>query len=288
MRLSELWRTTTFRLSLLYGLLFTVGAVALLAMVYVRSAVYLTHRVDDILAVEAAAQMRVPAERLKPTIDDALLINGRNSVFALFAADRTRETGNLTTLPAGLEPGGRPIEMSPTPDFPAAARLIARQLPSGEILVVGRDINQLREIRRIIASALIWSGVLIVVVGLASGIALSLGPLRRLRLLQEAGHDIASGNLKRRMPSSARGDELDMFAGTVNYMLSEVERLMSEVKASSETIAHDLRTPLTRARAQLARLEKSRQVDPADIARVIAELDEVLERFIAILRISEI
>ncbi len=288
MRLSEIWRTTTFRLSLLFGLLFAVGTVALLAMVYLRSAVYLTHRVDDILAAEASAQMRERPEALRPTIEAALTINGRNSVFALFSPTGAHEAGNLQNLPKDLEPQGRPVEISATPEFPASARLIARRLPSGEILVVGRDINQLREIRHIIASALIWSGVLTILAGLASGIALSLGPIRRLRLLQEAGHDIASGNLKRRMPSSSRGDELDMFAGTVNYMLSEVERLMSEVRASSETIAHDLRTPLTRARAQLARLEKSRQVEPGDIARVTAELDEVLERFIAILRISEI
>jgi signal transduction histidine kinase len=288
MRFSEVWRTSTFRLSILYGLLFAVGTVALLAMVYVRSAVYLTHRVDDILAAEAAAQMSETPDRLKPTIDAALIINGRNSVLALFAADGTRETGNLSAMPKGLQPGGRSVEMGVTPDFPASARLIAKRLPSGEILVVGRDINQLREIRRIIASALIWSGVLIIVAGLACGVALSLGPLRRLRALQAAGHDIAGGNLKRRMPASARGDELDMFADTVNYMLGEVERLMSEVKTSSETIAHDLRTPLTRARAQLHRLEQAPSVTPDDIGRVTAELDEVLERFIAILRISEL
>lgn len=288
MRFSEVWRTSTFRLSLLYGALFTVGAVALLAMVYVRSAVYMTHRVDDILAAQAAAEMRVPARELKPTLDAALITNGRNSVFALFAADGAHEVGNLAALPHGLEPGGRPVEMSPTPEFPAAARLIARRLPSGEILVVGRDINQLREIRRIIASALIWSGLLMILAGLAGGAAFSLGPIRRLRELQAASHDIAAGDLNRRMPASARGDELDMFAGTVNYMLGEVERLMGEAKASSETIAHDLRTPLTRARAQLHRLEQAEQVTSEEIGRVTAELDEVLERFIAILRISEL
>lgn len=288
MRFSEVWRTSTFRLTILYGLLFAVGTVALLAMVYVRSAVYLTHRVDDILAAEASAQMSEAPERLKPTINAALVINGRNSVLAVFAPDGTRETGNLVALPKGLQPDGRPVEMGVTPDFPASARLIARRLPSGEILVVGRDINQLREIRRIIASALIWSGVLIIVAGLACGVALSLGPIRRLRLLQAANHDIAAGDLKRRMPTSKRGDELDMFAGAVNYMLGEVERLMSEVKTSSETIAHDLRTPLTRARAQLHRLEQAPKVTPDEIGQVTAELDEVLERFIAILRISEL
>jgi signal transduction histidine kinase len=288
MRLSEVWRTTTFRLTLLYGLLFALGIGALLAMVYLRTAVYLTQRVDRILDAEATAEMAVPRAALRQTLDDALILNGRTSVFALFAADGTRITGNLRALPEGLTPAGRPVEAAATPEFGASARLLARRLPSGEILVVGRDIDQLREIRRIIASALIWSGIFIIVVGLACGVALSLGPLRRLRELQNAGHDIASGDLKRRMPSSKHGDELDMFAGTVNYMLGEVERLMAEVKTSSDTIAHDLRTPLTRARAQLHRLGQATAINPADIARVTAELDEVLERFIAIPRISEI
>jgi signal transduction histidine kinase len=288
MRLSEVWRTSTFRLSLLYGLLFTVGAVALLAMVYLQSAVYLTHRVDRILDAEAAAEMRMPPVELRQTIEDELLINGRTSLFALFSATGAPIVGSLHSLPTGLAVNGAPVEISATPDFPAAARLLARRLPSGEVLVVGRDIDQLREIRRIIASALIWSGVLIILSGLACGVALSLGPLRRLRELQAAGHDIAAGDLKRRMPASRQGDELDMFAGTVNYMLGEVERLMAEVKTSTDTIAHDLRTPLTRARAQLHRLGQSASVDPADLTRVTAELDEVLERFIAILRISEL
>jgi signal transduction histidine kinase len=288
MRLSEVWRTTTFRLTLIYGLVFAVGIGALLALVYARSAVYMTHRVDRILEAEAGAEMAVPAAALRQTIDDGLIVNGRTSLFALFAADGTWITGNLKALPEGLAPGGRPVEAAATPEFGASARLLARRLPSGEILVVGRDIDQLREIRQIIASALIWSGIFIIVAGLACGVALSLGPLRRLRELQDAGHDIASGDLKRRMPSSKHGDELDMFAGTVNYMLGEVERLMAEVKTASDTIAHDLRTPLTRARAQLHRLGQTAAVNPGDIARVTAELDEVLERFIAILRISEI
>jgi signal transduction histidine kinase len=288
MRLSEVWRTSTFRLSLLYGLLFAVATVALLAMVYLQSAVYLTHRVDRILDAEASAELKMPATELRQTIDSELIINGHTSLFALFQAQGAPIAGNLRSLPAGLTVNGGPIEMNATPEFPAASRLIARRLPSGEILVVGRDVDQLREIRRIIASALTWSGGLIIGAGLACGVAFSIGPLRRLRALQAAGHDIAAGDLMRRMPSSGQGDELDMFAGTVNYMLGEVERLMAEVKTSSDMIAHDLRTPLTRARAQLYRLEQSAAVSSDDVARVTAEIDEVLERFIAILRLSEI
>jgi signal transduction histidine kinase len=268
---------------------FALGTVALLGMVYVQSAVYLTRRVDGILATEAVALAHAPPGQLGRRIDDALAIDGdRTNVFALFSSNGGWIAGNLKAAPTGLRVDGPPVEIPPSLAFPANARLIARRLPSGEELVVGRDINQLREIRGIIASALVWSGVYILIIGLACGVALSIRPLRRLRSLQAAGADIAGGNLRRRMPMSARRDELDMFAATVNYMLGEVERLMSEVKASSETIAHDLRTPLTRARAQLHRLEHAPSVAAADIARVTDEIDEVLERFRALLRVSEL
>jgi signal transduction histidine kinase len=216
-------------------------------------------------------------------------LNGpRTNVFALFSPSGVRIAGNLKTLPPALSVDGRPIETPPTDTFPAHARLLARRLASGEELVVGRDVNQLREIRAIIASALVWSGVLILIVGIASGTALSIAPIRRLRVLQAAGRDIAAGNLTRRMPISHRNDELDLFAATVNAMMSEIERLMAEVKGSTDTIAHDLRTPLTRARAQLHRLQQAEHPDRDDLARVTAEIDEVLERFRALMRISEL
>jgi len=289
MRLSELWRTTTFRLTALYGLVFALGTVALLGMVYLQSAIYLTQRVDGILDTEAEALARSPPQELSHRIGEALALNGdQTNVFALFSSDGVWIAGNLRVLPAELRVDGRPLEIPPSPAFPAHARLIARRLSSGMELVVGRDVNQLREMRAIISSALLWSGVAILLAGLASGTALSIRPLRRLRLLQAVGQDIAAGDLKRRMPTSDRRDELDMFAATVNFMMGEVERLMSEVKASTETIAHDLRTPLTRARAQLHRIQQSAVVDSGDVARVTAEIDEVLERFRALLRISEL
>ena len=289
MHISELWRTTTFRLTVLYGLVFAFGLVALLGMVYLESAVYLTRRVDGILATEARALANAPPAELGARIDDALVLNGgRTNVFALFSARGERITGNLQTLPGDLRVNGPPLEIPPTPAFPANARLIALSLPTRQVLVVGRDVDQLREIRGIIASALIWSGVSIILIGLGCGMALSIQPLRRLRVLRAAGQDIANGDLKRRMPTSARHDELDMFAATVNYMMDEVERLMSEVKGATETIAHDLRTPLTRARAQLHRIQQAPGREPEDIASVIAEIDLVLERFRALLRISEL
>ncbi|HEY2660558.1 MAG TPA: HAMP domain-containing sensor histidine kinase [Caulobacteraceae bacterium] len=289
MRVSDLWRTTTFRLTALYGLLFALATIVMLAVIYLQSTRYLTSRVDRILVTHADALERSPPGELRERIHDALALNDdRTNIFAVFSRSGGAITGNLAVLPRGLTPGGAPVETPPTKAFPAYARLIARRLPTGEELVVGRDVNQLRRMRSILGSALSWSGAALVLVGLGFGTALSINPLRRLQLLQAAAHDIAGGDLKRRIPASARRDELDMFADTVNHMVGEVERLMSEVKASTDTIAHDLRTPLTRARARLHRLQQDREWTQEDIGRVITEVDEVLDRFRAILRLSEL
>jgi signal transduction histidine kinase len=285
----SIWRTTTVRLTFLYGLFIAIGTVSVLGVVYIKSAAYLTQRVDDILTTEADALVHAPPLKRGERIDEALALDGgRMNVFALFSQRGQWLAGNLRVPPAGLSVDGRPLEITASTRFATHIRVIARRLPDGEELVVGRDVNQLRELRAIIASALLWSGVTIILVGLASGTALSIPPLRRLRLLQAAAQDIAGGNLMRRMPTSRRRDELDMFAATVNYMMDQVERLMSEVKGSTDTIAHDLRTPLARARSQLYRMHQAATCEPQDVARVMAEIDEVLDRFRALLRISEL
>jgi signal transduction histidine kinase len=289
MRFSELWRTTTFRLTILYGGLFAAGTIALLWLIYMRSAVYLTSRVDNILNTEADALVHSPRPGLRERVVEELTLNGnRTNVFGLFSPRGEHIAGNLEAIPAGLRTDGVPLEFPPLPGFSTSSRLLARRLETGETLVVGRDVSQLRELRAIINSALTWSGVAILLVGLGCGTALSIGPLQRVRKLQAVAHDIARGDLQRRMPTTQRGDELDMFATTVNHMMAEVERLMSEVKGATEVIAHDLLSPLASATAQLRRLEQADRVQPQEIAHVTARIEEVLERFRGILRIAEL
>ena len=89
------------------------------------------------------------------------------------------------------------------------------------------------------------------------------------------------------MPISTCRDDFDVHC-PADYLTGEVERLAAEVKILTESIAHDLRTPLTRARARLHRICQAAGNEADEIVRVIAELDEVLERLGTLLRISEI
>jgi signal transduction histidine kinase len=290
--LREVSRTTTARLTVLYGLIFAVGLLTLLGAVYWQSELYLNQRVDRIIKARAEVFLRATPADLPRLVREGLAVDGAQiNVYALFSRDGAPLEGNLRRMPPHLRPGRGSVDMPPTADFPTASRLIARRLPWGEILVVGRDVSQLIEMRAIVLQALFWSAVVIILVGLVLGAALSLSPLKRVRALQAACREIAAGDLTHRMPVSSRHDELDMFAATVNHMVEEVGRLMAEVKGATETIAHDLRTPLTRARARLSRLQRSLgEADPRteDAVRVIDELDTVLGRFTAILRISEL
>ena len=292
MRVPELWRTTTFRLTTLYGAVFAVGVVLLLGLVYWRTAAALTQRVDAIVAGEASMLARTDAAGLPDAVRRQNAgAAGRLNVYGLFSPEGTAVAGPLVRIPAVLVVDGPIREVPPGGGLAFHARVLARRLPWGEVLVVGRDVAQIGEVRGFILEALVWSGALIAGLGLAAGVALGLGPLRRLRDLQVASHRIMAGDLAARMPIAGRRDELDLFAGMVNAMIEEVERLLGEAKSANDAVAHDLRTPLARIRALLLRTRAEDDLAPTQaraLDQAVAELDHTLERFRALLRISQI
>ena len=123
MRFRELSRTTTFRLTIVYGVLFALGTIALLWMVYLRSAVYLTSRVDGILHTEAEALLHSPRPGLRQRVIEDLTLNGEhNNIFGLFTARGEWVAGNIKSLPVSLRTNGVPMEFPPTAEFPASVR----------------------------------------------------------------------------------------------------------------------------------------------------------------------
>jgi signal transduction histidine kinase len=163
---------------------------------------------------------------------------------------------------------------------------------SGEQLVIARDLTRVLRIRQTMIKALVGGGLYCLFVGIASGFLLCLRQTRRVREIRRVTLQIAQGDLNQRLPVSGR-DELDMLAQLVNHMLEEVERLMTEVKSACDGIAHDLRTPLAHVRMLLGRAaERTRNMEDKSVAGMLdqarVETDALLDRFRAMLRISEI
>jgi signal transduction histidine kinase len=175
----------------------------------------------------------------------------------------------------------------PTPKL----SVIAAHLPNGQILVLAHTTRIAARVGDITLHAVWWGVSFTLVPGLIGGLILNLGPRRRIRQIESATQPIMRGDLHQRLPVSNRGDELDRLAAVVNDMLDQIERLMGEVKGVCDSIAHDLRTPLTRLRSQLYRVQQELNEDDPHVSlieRCASDVDEVLARFRALLRISEL
>ena len=287
----SLWRTTTFRLTAAYGAGFAIAVVLLLSLIYIDVEGYMIRQMDQIVVGQADALRSVSAEALPERIRQVESEDTRQvNYYGLFSKSGEWITGNVRVLPAGLVLDGQPRELRQS-GFTPGARALAETLPWGEILFVGFDAKTLSGLRHIFVNSLIWTGSGIIVLGLALGAAFSLGPLGRINAVQEASLSVMHGDLGARLPIIGRGDEIDLLAAIANAMMDEVERLLGEVKTVGDNVAHDLRTPLTRLRAGLYRVQQEHRGDPAHQAmldRALVDTDALLGRFKALQRIGEI
>ena len=295
--LASLWRISTFRVAALFGLLYVSSIVAMLALIDWQVSIYMEHRVDRIIQISASRFDGVQLTQLPEHMAQAINQDPRKiELMGLFDADHHWQAGNLHDWPGTLVPDGRIREFDVSAQQPgrhpgeAQVRALARTLPGGELLVVGRDISELAQIRSILLNGMFVGGSLILLVGLLIGVALSVLPVRRIRAIQETSRRIMRGDLSLRIPVLGRHDELDLLAHTVNLMLAEVERLLGEVKSVTDTVAHDLRTPLTRLRLVLYRGQQAApNAEQAEVfERALTATDTLLTRFRALLRVSEI
>jgi signal transduction histidine kinase len=168
-------------------------------------------------------------------------------------------------------------------------RALGALLPTGANLIVAAELGPLEHA----ASRLAWTPA--IASAIAACVALLLGFIaarrfeRRLARSGEAARAIMDGDLARRLPVAGSGDEFDRLAGTINLMLARIEALVQAQRQVTDDIAHDLRTPLSRLRQRIeGALAAPREAtaDAAVLEAALAELDEVLGTFAALLRIA--
>lgn len=296
-RLSQRWRSSTTRLLAVYGTFFVVWTIILVSAIRWQAAAYLDGIVDGILEQRLGYLASVDRAHLPGLLATTTQMDLHGLMASgLFDAQGHYLSGNIESLPRGLAIDGR---VHPLPggvqrvggERATRMHAVALRLDDGSVMLLARDYRVVDQVGTIIRGGLLWALSLTLVPGLLGGYLLGRGPLRRVRRIETAVEPVMRGDLGARLPVSDRRDELDMLASIVNRMLDQIERLLGEVKGVSDSIAHDLRTPLTRLRAQLHRVQQtSADDDPrrALIERCIVDADALLDRFRALLRISEL
>jgi signal transduction histidine kinase len=292
-RLSDLRRTTSFRLALMFLALFGTASLTLFGFLYWQTAGYLKSGTDEWLAREVTSLVAAsPSQLIAHLQEHAAHDPEANRPFALFDAAGNKVAGNMAKLPTPSLPLDRPFEFKLNRgDELLPFRGLARRLPSGDIVIVSQNVHEMHEFRELLVGAMAWGGLLVLIMGLAGAAMIGAGSVRRIDEVARAIERIVKGNLAERLPTRGTAGDLDRLVDAVNGMLDDIERLMHEVKGVSDAVAHDLRTPLTRLLAGLERAgRRAASVDEyaAAVDEAIGETKAVLSTFGAMLRISEV
>jgi signal transduction histidine kinase len=295
-RLTDLRRTTSFRLAVLFLLLFGTAAALLCVFLYMQTRDYLDQRADHVLLTELAPFAGMdPAELHRLLTAHVAMDPHAHRPITLFGPGGAYLAGSQITAPQFRileEPTGRPFTFMLQRDGRAVPfRGVARNVPGNKYLLVAQDMTSARAFRNVLLEATLWGGLATIILGLIGAVVAGAGAVRHIEGITRAVQSIVRGDLSRRLPTHGHVRELDRLAHEINFMLGEIERLMLEVKGVCDNVAHDLRTPLTRLLAGLERVRR-RTVSMDDYAvavdEAIREIRGLLKTFAAMLRIAEV
>lgn len=294
--LAKLFRTTAFKLAVVYSLVFAVAASLVVMNVgrNVRGVLedQISETIDADIRGLADQYAQGGVQQIVQSIERRIRQPG-GDIYLLTTFAGEPIVGNVASLPtATLSSDGLVQTTYQRPgEREAKRRALARVfvLPGNYRLLVGHDVEELERLRKTLQSALGNSLVWLIFIGAIGGLFVARRVLIRVDAMSESAAVIMRGDLSRRLPVAGSGDEIDRLAENLNAMLSRIETLLRGMKEVSDNIAHDLRTPLTRLRNNAD--TALRQTDNPEALRetlekVIGEADGLMRIFDALLTIA--
>jgi len=285
------------RFAAIYTGLLAISAGALAMFLWWATAGLLDRQVEAAIRTDAqglaqrweeggvAALVLAIEDRLAGNVDD-------DAIYLLVDPRMQPVAGNLSRWPAAVQRTDGWYELQvQRAGVRSLAQVHRYDLLNGYHLLVGRDVRNRAQLRDLLTDALLWAMLVVAVMATAGGLIVRSLFRRTLANVSATASAIAAGDFAQRVKLSGRGDEFDQLAETINDMLDRIARLMDGVRQVSNAIAHDLRTPITRARTRLedaAIHAETPEELRAAIERAIADLDDIVAVFHALLRIAEI
>ena len=296
--LGKLLRTTAFKLTLVYLVIFALFAVFLLGYFAFNTRRLFNEQITQTVDLDVeglTAQFNAAGIRRLVVIVEARSRRPGSSLYLVTTPTGEGLAGNVGSLPQGVmartgwtETVYRRIDESDVSDLHRALVRV-QHLPGGFRLLVGRDLEERDRLFDVVLDAGKWSAAIVVILGLAGGFFVARRVLRRVDAMTATTRTIMEGDLSGRLPVAGTGDELDRLAENLNAMLDRIEALMHGLKEVSDNIAHDLKTPLTRLRnraEEALRLHQGEAGYREALESIIDESEGLIRTFNALLMIA--
>jgi len=225
---------------------------------------------------------------IKEEIDTGTVRNG-----AVLLADKSgrKIAGNVEGWPEELRAGEDWIEMPLYPvrssqSVPYALRTV--QLPSGYKLLLGTSVEDREHMRASLVEALVGALLLALPLGLVAGFILLRVTERQASAVGKVAARIAAGDFTHRLDEQAEGEEFALIASAINRMLERIEELVEQLRLVTDSLAHDLRSPLTRMRANIESAANYASAEPEQYAleAISTDIDRLLRMISATLEIG--
>jgi signal transduction histidine kinase len=285
---------TTLRIALLAGLLALLSNLAVIGFIYWR-----THD-------EALSQMRQQVVEQDKVLGDVYRTGGQPALDD--AIHDTIAYADPQAIVAQLDSRGRELQGNIAgvsqnrvaegyrntfvrlrgQTTPRHSAIIMRRLPNGQWLVSGRISGEGLAIRATLESSLLIALALATMLGLACGVILANYVGARIGNVVAVANRISRHDLSRRVPLSGSGDAFDRLGEQINAMLDRIGGLMEELRMLTDSLAHDLRSPVSRLRS--AAHAAAETDDPAEqealLESVIRQADALMRILSTVLEIS--
>jgi signal transduction histidine kinase len=218
-------------------------------------------------------------------------VRGDLAVILLTTADDKVIAGNLGAWP--------PVVPDQTPwreidlyrvgnDRPEHMGVSSMLLPDGSQLLTGQVIDAGVRLQQVDAEAMAAAFLIGLLLAMLGAVLLAQLLSRRIDHIVRTTAAISDGALAERVPVTGSGDAFDALGGAINTMLDRIQSLVSELRLTTDGLAHDLRSPVTRLKAALDRamLETEDPVAVAALESVASESEALLDMLSTALLIS--
>jgi len=291
------WRSLTLRLTFLYMALFCGSVGVMLAALYIGGVARPLAEGHDRIQAESDALVAIYEREGRDALIRALerraRERGRIPYHVLMTPNGAVVAANLMDWPIVRRREWQRYEFGTyasgaEEEHEAVIRDLT--LPDGYRLLVGLDTEDLDEREDLVFQALSWGAGVTLALGFLGGLLMTFAVSKRLDSITRAARAVIGGDLSGRVALRGSGDDFDQLSATLNEMLERIEVLVGSISRVSDNIAHELRTPLSRLRAELEDLAATE--DAAEVqARTAAALEEAARlqsMFEALLRLARV